>query len=86
MRFVLYVLAALLLTLCGCASQEARDRDPMVIVKQAAALGLEAEATFIYGTAHAAGIPWNLTGSNGVIVVKVKPDMTTANAARTVEP
>lgn len=57
----------------GCASQEARDRDPMLLVKQAQELGVEAEAILMFGSGHAGGFAYNLTGSSGFIRIKVNP-------------
>ena len=70
---VALVLFAILLLVSGCASQEQQSRDPLVIARQLKAMGVEADATIIYGSGHWGGVSINVTGSSGVIHAKFKP-------------
>lgn len=59
--------------LTGCVSQQAIDKDPLVVAKQAQALGFKVRLVVIFGPGHIGGLSYSATGANGFIELTLDP-------------
>jgi len=80
MKLAKYVGAIMLMPmigclLAGCVSQDALDKDPMVVVRQAREAGLKGRLIIVYGGGHIMGQAFNLSGSSGFLEIEIDPNM-----------